>query len=262
MHSKMLGSNPGTSDTSGIAYEVLLHEVLLHVFSQLDVCQVARARRVCKDWREIIDNNQALWRSLSWVQDGIESFRNALAMVEQKSKSSLESISIRERYSSQTDLPYLMEVLERCKSSLKEVSIYSREAFRISDQVPDLVTSLPNLISFILWDDISLSGPVALLSQPRERCAMTSQDPSPVKLKQLWILNGAERLAALNSDAIRSLSSLVSFAQEDRVDTYLFRSVIPMFSETIVHLHIMMSGIDSSGAGPLHCPNLRILEGL
>ena len=76
-------------------YDTILSEMLLEFFKRLDCKERVRARVVCKEWRNIIDQNRSLWRSLDFDVDvNDEAEPKALVLFDEKSQSTLQDVSV------------------------------------------------------------------------------------------------------------------------------------------------------------------------
>jgi hypothetical protein len=136
----------------------LTPEILLSIFSRLDLSQVAISRRICKDFLEVIENNKLLWRDLEWIRKNKESLRPTVDVMDEKSKSTIESVSIEEQVSKtenlnieKEDLRHLIQVLHRSGETLRHLSLRLCDYDQIQDQALELASSCSRLQRFILW---------------------------------------------------------------------------------------------------------------
>lgn len=121
-------------------------DILLLILFYLDSCQLVICRRVCRQFLEVIDHNQLLWRSFEWIQRDQESFRPAIIdMFDQKSGSTMEQISFNYRNNDEV-AKHLMSTISRSKETLKHVYLEVHDPLRIQDQLLDLVSSSPSKV--------------------------------------------------------------------------------------------------------------------
>lgn len=239
----------------------LSHEILLSIFSHLDCNQITISRRVSKNFLEVMDHNQLLWRELEWVQKNDQKsfnyFKPALDMFDEKSGSTIERLSIQGQYINDNEREYLMQVLDRSKRTMRCRSLTSPGCEYIQDRVLELIPLSHHLNQLILFPsngcdvDFPISHLVPLKKEPETEAEVASS----TRLQVLWV----ENFAKLN---VNLLNSLVSYAQGDGLNPQECQSLISNFSETSVHLKLgVTSGLSSVQVQPLLCPNLTVLEG-
>lgn len=236
-------------DTSRLA-----SEILLFIFSHIDLHQVILSRRVNKQFRGVIDSNQLLWRIFEWIQKDQESFRPALDMFDEYSRSSLEKVSIQGEKSNEKDLLHLMQVLTRSKETLSEVTYRISGFDEFKTRIVELIAAGSRLRSLVVWNWGSESDrdtfPLSRLA-PSHLNNLTS---SSGNLQLLWVYEGVGKLDS------KHLNSLISFARAKTIKPQDCRRFISSISETLVHLKLRISK-GFSTIEPVFCPNLKIFEG-
>lgn len=237
----------------------LVSEILLLIFLHLDLNQLVVCRRVNKHLLEVIDNNQLLWKIFEWIQQDQESFKPALDMFNEKSQSSLRKVLIQDQHSKKEDLLHLMQVLEKSKKSLEEVTIKVSRYEEIHHQVLEKLTTSSSLRSLVLWEWkfewYRIRFPLARLVPSTSQ---VKKSPVPHQLQLLWIVDG---IAKMDS---KHLKSFISFALCRSLSSQKGLELIGNFSESLMHLRISFNDnyIDNgSSPVPLFCPNLICLEG-
>lgn len=215
-------------------------DVLLCIFANFSSNQVVIFRRVSKVWLDVIDNNRAMWRILDWDQsEDQESLDQAIDLLDEKSSSTIEEVSLRDRQGQDQD--HFIKVLSKSRATLKYLSLYSSISRGLSNggstkdvrvSLLKLASNAPRLIGLILWENSmhKTRGSLVRDSDPLTRIKLVKGDiKDGLKILCLRRVVGSDDLSGLN------LSSLVSYTEPTIRDPETWHRILFRASSTLVH---------------------------
>lgn len=246
-------------------FSALSPDVLVPIFSSLgDSNQIVVSRRTCRKFLDVINNNRSLWRSLKWTQKGTEDPFSAIDMFDEKSRSTMEEVSIEGSYMTNwqlIDLSPLFDVLQKSSDTLVSFSFsirLPRDAAKIEDQVTELALSCSSLRSLVFWNQTTQDWlPVARLV-PGIKEKELSSSRRETGLEVLWWSCPSVHNIKGKLWTSQPLSSLKSFANLLLLSPEESHPLLSKFCKTIVRMSLRLgSGEDQA---PLEFPNLQVLE--
>lgn len=145
---------------------------------------MVKAKRVCKDWQEIIDANSELWKALilperedGWGLEPIELF-------DEKSKSNLHQVTMPIR--KEIDNEAFIGLLERSKTSLRFLEIGSDSRVQ-RKRIGNEVWTFPKLVECKVLDSAKFGSDCELPPLKKEKGAAHQDHDDSSPLKVLWI---------------------------------------------------------------------------